>query len=166
MSSDQQNSKQKKQTVNSSISVDIRKLGPLFPVPNTRMTSVWAVTTLGNTEVFKSTLTLDGESLCMTDPYDGDDMQLTILSRKAYFGGWRKFFRCQSCHRACELIYFLPNDHGCRICLQLTHASVQEAHKHDRFLRHLFPNIPLRLAKRIHRELFKSIINENHPNQL
>ncbi len=154
MQSNQQNSMQKKHTVNEYLSIDIRKIRAIFRFPSAKM--IWTVTSSGNTQTFTSTLSLKGQRLYITNPYDGIELSVTILPRRAHFGGWRKFFQCPGCSRVCEILYFGPDDFGCRLCLQLTYISVQEAHKLDGILRRLFPGIPLWLAKKTHKELMKT----------
>jgi hypothetical protein len=151
-----QNSKTKKKTVNEYLSIDIRKIRSIFRFPSAKMTMTWTVTSNRNTQIFTSTLSLSGQRVYVTNPFDGDEIGITILLRKAYFGGWRKFFYCPWCSRVCEILYFSPDDYGCRVCLELTYVSVQEAHKLDGPLRRLFPGIPLRMAKKIHRELMRT----------
>jgi hypothetical protein len=158
---DQQNTvymeREKKHTVNDYLGLDVRKIRSIFLDYNAGLTSTWTVTTgpFGKPQSFTSTLTLAEMELYLTNPFGGERIRVTILPRKAFFGGWRKFFECPFCNRVCELIYFSQYDYGCRVCLELTYISVQEAHKKDRFLRFLFPGIALKLAKKIHRELFK-----------
>jgi len=149
----------KKPTVNEYLNLDIRKIGSFFRIPNEGMTTNWTVTPgfFGDSQTFTSTLIITGQQLILTNPFDGEYIPVTIKKRHAYFGGWRKFFECPICSRVCELIYFSPNDYGCRKCLELTYTSVQEAHKYDRFLKHIFPDIPLKFAKRIYREFLKKL---------
>lgn len=149
MQSNQQNSKQKKHTVNDYLQLDIRKIREIFRFPSAKM--IWTVTNSGNTQTFTSSLSLKGQRFYITNPFDGIELSVTILPRRAHLGGWRKFFQCPGCSRVCEILYFSPDDYGCRLCLELTYISVQEAHKSDRFIRYLFPDIPLHLAKKIYR---------------
>lgn len=153
--SHQQNTMEKKHTVSEYLSLDVRNIRQIFSSPSGKMTSIWTVTpAFGAPQTFTSTLIFSGGQLYVTDPFDGIEMPVTILPRKMYFGGWRKFWQCPWCSRVCELIYFSSNDYGCRICLELTYSSAQQAHKNDHLLRHMFPNFPLRLAKKFHREIF------------
>ncbi|MBU4492091.1 MAG: hypothetical protein KKD69_06475 [Euryarchaeota archaeon] len=150
---------EKKHTVNEYLNLDVRKIRSLFRIPDAEMTMTWTVSPglFGSTQAqtFASTLILKERQLILTNPFDGEYIPVTIKPRSAYFGGWRMFFQCPLCSRICEILYFNPNDYGCRKCLELTYISVQEAHKLDRFIRHVFPDVPFKMAKRIYRMLFK-----------
>lgn len=149
---------EKKHRVDEYLSLDVRKIRSIFRDPNAGIISTWTKTPglFGDSQTFTSTLTLMGDCLYLTNPFDGEQIPVTILPRSAYFGGWRNFFQCPFCSRVCEIIYFSQYDFGCRECLELTYISVQEAHKNDRLIRHLFPDIPLRLAKKVYREFMKT----------
>lgn len=150
----------KKRTVNEYLSIDIRKIQAIFKPRTTKIISSWTVSAPfgGEANIFTSELILGRQMLYLTNPFDGEEIGVPILLRKVHFG-WRKIFQCPFCSHRCEILYFSADDYGCRQCLELTYVSVQESHKDDKFLRYICPGIPLRLAKRIYRELMKPADN-------
>jgi len=147
----------KKRTVNEYLSIDIRKIRAIFKPRTAKIISSWTVSApFGEANTFTSELVLIGQTLCLTNPFDGEEIRVSILLRKVHFG-WRKYFQCPYCSRRCDILYFSPEDYGCRQCLELTYISVQESHKDDKLIQFLCPNMPLGLAKRVYREAMKSV---------
>jgi hypothetical protein len=149
----------KKKTVNEYISIDIRKIKDVFK-PKTRSAKItWAVE-----QPSKETTTLTAEVIFLNEriylenPFNSEEaFSIPILLRKVHFG-WRKVFQCPYCNRRCDILYFGPEDYGCRKCLDLIYPSVQESHKDDKLLKYLFPNMPLRLAKKALKLTFNKAI--------